>query len=769
MRLRPRTIRTQLVTLLLVPLLSLAGLWTYSTYSSVRDGLALLQVADTYHYYGDPTDSLDLALQAERRAAVVYTASHGKQGGAELATLQTRTDERLAVLRSHAEREAQGAQLSGDQKERLTLTLKGAADGLATLRDEVRDPAASWYHVLETYSSVIEPGFQLRESLAALQTGPLAREAIVVVGAVRARELLSQEDAMFAAALVNGEMSSLEFRVFTNLISGRQLLQQAYGGELPASAAERLEAFVNGKLGGALKSAELLTSSSGAQGAPSAIPAELWRQSVDDALDELDAVNVLASDDIGADARSTGIAVLMRTGTVSLAGLVLVVLSIGVSLRLGRRLVRRLRLLRDEALELSGNRLPEVMRRLRAGEELDEAAVLRAAPALKLGADEIGQVGRAFTASQRAAVQAAVEQEKMRRGVSSVFTNLARRSQVLLHRQLTLLDAMQRRTQDPTELEDLFRLDHMTTRMRRHAEGLLILSGNSPGRAWRRPVRLAEVVRAAVGEVEEYPRVAVRRMPRISVTGAAVGDVVHLLAELIENAAAFSPPETKVVVRGEVVGGGYVVEIEDRGLGMSPERLADANNEVGEAAAGVELPETDRLGLFTVGRLAARQGVRVTLRRGDYGGVAAVVLIPSAILVEPENDEPETGEVTLRPRSVPDAEPSVSVPSAPAPSVARGSGPAPSGGMGVAVVSRPAQETREERNGMGLPKRVRQANLAPQLMDDTVHDSAAETPGTGADRERSPDQARSTMAAFARGLARGRSAEAPRPTGEDGG
>jgi hypothetical protein len=149
--------------------------------------------------------------------------------------------------------------------------------------------------------------------------------------------------------------------------------------------------------------------------------------------------------------------------------------------------------------------------------------------------------------------------------------------------------------------------------------------------------------------------------------------------------------------------------------------------------------------------------------------VAAVVLIPSAILVEPENDEPETGEVTLRPRSVPDAEPSVSVPSAPAPSVARGSGPAPSGGMGVAVVSRPAQETREERNGMGLPKRVRQANLAPQLMDDTVHDSAAETPGTGADRERSPDQARSTMAAFARGLARGRSAEAPRPTGEDGG
>jgi hypothetical protein len=235
--------------------------------------------------------------------------------------------------------------------------------------------------------------------------------------------------------------------------------------------------------------------------------------------------------------------------------------------------------------------------------------------------------------------------------------------------------------------------------------------------------------------------------------------VVHLLAELIENAAAFSPPETRVVVRAEAVGGGYVVEIEDRGLGMSPERLAEANDEVGEAAAGVELPETDRLGLFTVGRLAARQGVRVTLRKGDYGGTAAVVLIPGAVLVEPENDEPETGEVTLpRPRSGP----------RPVPDAAA----ARHGRTAVAVVSRPAKETsgtREERGGMGLPKRVRQANLAPQLMENTAHESAPETPRTGTDRERSPDEARSTMAAFARGLARGRSAEALRPTGEDGG
>lgn len=403
MRLRPRTIRTQLVALLLVPLLSLAGLWTYSTYSSVRDALSLLRVAETYRYYGTPVDDLDLAIQSERRAAVVYSASRGAVGGSTLAGLERRTDARLAVLRAHALQQARGTTLSGDQKEQLTLTLKGAVDGLASLREEVRDPEASWAHVLETYSSVIEPGFQLRESLAALQTGQLAQQAIVAVEVVRARELLSQEDAIIAATRVMGGMDDAEFRDFTSLISGRTLLQRAYGGELPDAAAQRLEAFENGKLGGALNSVELLTISSTAKDAPYAVDESLWRQSVSDALDELDAINVTATGDIGAEARSTGYDVLLRTGAFSLAGLVLVILSITVSLRLGRRLVRRLRTLRDEALELSGNRLPEVMRRLRAGEMLDDDAVSKAAPALSLGADEIGQVGRAFTTSQRAA------------------------------------------------------------------------------------------------------------------------------------------------------------------------------------------------------------------------------------------------------------------------------------------------------------------------------------------------------------------------------
>lgn len=277
------------------------------------------------------------------------------------------------------------------------------------------------------------------------------------------------------------------------------------------------------------------------------------------------------------------------------------------------------------------------MRRLAAGEEVD---VETEAPRLDYPDDEVGQVGKAVNTLQRAAVEAAVRQSEMRRGVSEVFVNLARRSQVLLHRQLTLLDAMERRTEDPQELADLFRLDHMTTRMRRHAEGLVILSGAVPSRQWRKPVQLMDVVRAAVAEVEDYERVDVRRLPRLAVTGHAVADLTHLVAELIENATVFSPPHTSVQVHGESVANGFVLEIDDRGLGLTPDAMLEANLRLAETPE-FELSDTDRLGLFVVSRLAQRQGVRVSLRQSPYGGTTAVVLVPASLLTEPGEEPPE--------------------------------------------------------------------------------------------------------------------------------
>ena len=220
---------------------------------------------------------------------------------------------------------------------------------------------------------------------------------------------------------------------------------------------------------------------------------------------------------------------------------------------------------------------------------------------------------------QRTAVEAAVGQANLRKGVNQVFLNLSLRNQSLLHRQLAMLDAMERATRDPAALDDLFRLDHLTTRMRRHAEGLIILSGATPGRGWRDPVPVIDVLRAAIAEVEDYVRVDVASESRDAVVGAAVNDVIHLLAELVENATAFSPPNTRVEIRADAVGDGLAIEIEDRGLGLSAEELAEINAAPGQPARvrpGRQRPARPVRGR-PAGRPARDQGLaaRLALRR----------------------------------------------------------------------------------------------------------------------------------------------------------
>ncbi|MFE7122366.1 sensor histidine kinase, partial [Streptomyces sp. NPDC057654] len=361
-----------------------------------------------------------------------------------------------------------------------------------------------------------------------------------------------------------------------------------------------------------------------------AVNAQRWQAATGPVLDDLRRMGADAADRYQDRVKPVADGVLLKAGAAGVLGFIALAVSLIISTRIGRSLIRDLRRVRKEAHEVSGVRLPSVMRRLAAGEQVD---VETEAPRLEYGQDELGQVGQALNTLQRAAVEAAVKQADMRRGVSEVFVNLARRSQVLLHRQLTLLDTMERRTEDTDELADLFRLDHLTTRMRRHAEGLVILSGAAPSRQWRKPIQLMDVVRAAVAEVEDYERIEVRRLPRLAVSGPAVADITHLVAELLENATVFSPPHTAVQVVGERVSNGFTLEIHDRGLGMAPDVQLEANLRLAETPE-FELSDTDRLGLFVISRLARRQGVRVSLQPSPYGGTTAVVLIPEALLVD---------------------------------------------------------------------------------------------------------------------------------------
>lgn len=326
--------------------------------------------------------------------------------------------------------------------------------------------------------------------------------------------------------------------------------------------------------------------------------------------------------------------------TVLTAGGVLAVLLIALvtSVVIGRSIARSLRLLRGQALQIAQVDLPEALERLRTVRT--GVAEIEVAPAMVRTRDEIGEVAEAFVAVHRSAVTVAVEQAMMRRGVNAMFVNLARRSQVLVERQLELLDELERDESDPDQLENLFKLDHLAARMRRNDDSLLVLAGTDANRRWSRPVSLSTVMLAAVAEVEQYQRVRHQVDEQLHIVGHSVADLVHLFAELLENATAFSRPDTTVLLSGRVhTGGTAVIEICDEGLGMSTAALDEANA-VLAAPAAADVAVAERMGLFVVSHLAARQGIQVQLRPADRG-IVAVIWLPAEVLAPEPAAEPD--------------------------------------------------------------------------------------------------------------------------------
>jgi signal transduction histidine kinase len=307
-------------------------------------------------------------------------------------------------------------------------------------------------------------------------------------------------------------------------------------------------------------------------------------------------------------------------------------LTVGLVLLMASSMVRPLRTLTDTANEVADHRLPGLVDQLQHAKDPRDLDVVPE-PIPVTSTDEIGQVSAAFNSVHSTATQVATEQAALRRSISDMFLNLARRSQSLIDRQLELMDDLERNETDPDTLENLFRLDHLATRMRRNSEDLIVLSGEAPPRRWSQPMPLDEVVRAAVAEVEDYNRVELLPIDDVGVAGQAVADVVHLLAELIENATTFSPPGTKVQVAGQSIAGGYVLEIEDRGLGMSDEELVDANQRLANPPI-VDFALSRMLGLYVVARLAQRYRIKVQLRHSWYGGITALVLLPPNLTVQ---------------------------------------------------------------------------------------------------------------------------------------
>ncbi|MFJ7178730.1 nitrate- and nitrite sensing domain-containing protein [Streptomyces massasporeus] len=652
MRFRGKSIRRKIVALLLVPLVSLTAIWAFATVLTGREAGDLFNVSSVVEKIGYPIEDTVRVLQEERRQTLVYLADpRASDGLAALRRSRTATDKAVGSIRENARnpdvRDAMGA----DTDERLTAVLD-AFDGIESLRRSVEDGTVNRTQALDLYNRLVDPCYVLLANLHVVDNIELDKQYRALVNLARARELLSREDALLGSALIVGRISHSEERDVSDLVAQRTLMYDVNLPLLPVAERDRYQTFWKNASSAPLRVAEEAAVSSGA-GSPRGVSAKSWDSAAGNVLDELGTLNDQANDRYQDRVHPVAVGVIAKAVIAGALGLIALLVSLFLSVRVGRALIRDLRQLRLEAHEASGVRLPSVMRRLSAGEQVD---VETEVPRLEYDKNEMGEVGQALNTLQRAAVEAAVKQAELRAGVSEVFVNLARRSQVLLHKQLTLLDAMERRTEDTEELADLFRLDHLTTRMRRHAEGLVILSGAAPSRQWRKPVQLMDVVRAAVAEVEDYERIEVRRLPRIAISGPAVADLTHLVAELLENATVFSPPHTAVQVLGERVANGFTLEIHDRGLGMAAEALLDANLRLAETPE-FELSDTDRLGLFVVSRLAQRQNVRVSLQPSPYGGTTAVVFIPDALLTD---DVPDTNGIGFRldrPQPAPESEP----------------------------------------------------------------------------------------------------------------
>ncbi|MFC4013109.1 nitrate- and nitrite sensing domain-containing protein [Nonomuraea purpurea] len=634
-RLRNWRVRARLVALILIPTAAavlLGGVQVLASTNAAGDYTRTTEFARLSAEVGRLTH----LVSAERARTSWFIARNRPAAGlAEVRSQMDAVDVSAERVRDLARALLPGVSgRSADQLENLLSRM----DDLKDLRKQALEANLLAGPAVELYTTVVDELLSVHNELAkGSADDELFRQTRMLDGLARAKESVSYQQALVTVVLAEGAFDQDQLKRFLGEQSKEANERRGFAVEATADERRLFDETVNGRSADRM----LLLRELVLIRATKALPLsglDLGRG--DDAKDWFDAANVVVDSmrkveerqAEGIVARSQALSEEERQRALVIAAAVLALLVVVLLITTGvaRSLVRPLRRLRGEALEIAGRRLPDFVQHLR--ESRDGAVNAEVPPIGIFSKDEVGEVARAFDEVHREAVRLAGDEARLRSNVNAMFVNLSRRSQTLVERQLTLIEKLERGERDDTRLSDLFKLDHLATRMRRNSENLLVLAGQEAARKWSEPVELMDIVRAALGEVENYERVSIQVESDVAVAGQAVTDVVHLLAELVENAVSFSSRDTKVVISSSRIdGGGLMLSVTDHGIGMSQEELAESNWRLANPPV-VDVSVSRRMGLFVVGRLALRHSIRVQLRQQDVGGLTAMVLIPPMLL-----------------------------------------------------------------------------------------------------------------------------------------
>jgi len=636
-------VRWRLAAVIAVPTLTAAVLGALTIYGDVNNWQATGRVQHLAQLNAD-TIRLSQALEDELNISAAYAATRGNNAALVVSLKQAQdvtNSAASAVLSDSAGVAGQAGLAAGYQPgtvQDLNAVLASIND-LANDRKGVIDTSFPASEVVRVFSeNLITPANTFSAAIGTGANDATLQGDITTLGALlRNENQVSVQRAILYAALVSPQ-GTLRSEDLTNL---QQASEQAKAdlADFDASSDTAEQQFYSNTVSGnpvdVASSDEILAEqmATNAPAVPLTSTGQLdqgnWNRDMTATLGDTRTVANQLTTAISSRAstlRSNATTELLVTSIVTLLLLLLVLL---VSTTVARSLIRPLRKLRTDALDVAGHRLPEMVRRLSQSEGTDEGVEIE--PIGVTSTDEIGEVARAFDQVHREAVRLAADEAMLRGNLNAMFINLSRRSQSLIERQLSLIDSLEQSEQDPGRLSSLFRLDHLATRMRRNSENLLVLAGHEVTRRWSQPVPLVDVLRAAISEIEQYERVVLNVQPGIVVVGQAVNDAVHLVAEIVENATTFSPEDTQVYVSGQPLSsGGVLLDITDNGVGISDQEMSHANWRLDNPPV-VDVAVSRRMGLFVVGRLAARHGVRVRLRHAQAGGLTALIWLPDTV------------------------------------------------------------------------------------------------------------------------------------------